>query len=267
MSSQLPRPRVVATDLDGTLLRGDGTVSPRSREALLLAESAGATVIFVSGRPPRWLDVLDDVVGSHGTAICANGALVYDVHGRQVLEQHGLDGPVALKVALALRGAIPGVTFAMERELIYGKEPAFQHRWVLPEGSLEAELDVLLAEPVAKLLARHPEIAPAEFVAAGMAVIGDLATTTHSDGSALLEISAPGVSKASTLAKFCTERGVGPEEVVAFGDMPNDQLMLEWAGLSYAMENAHPAAVAAAALRCGSNDDDGVAQVLERMFA
>lgn len=267
MPSLVSTPRVIATDLDGTLLRSDGTVSPRTRAALRLAEEAGATVVFVSGRPPRWLDVLNDVVGSHGVAICANGALVYDVPRRRVIEQHGLDGPVALKVAQALRTAIPGVVFAMERELLYGREPAFQHRWVLPEGSLEAELEVLLAEPVAKLLARHPEIAPAEFVAAGMAAIGDLATSTYSDTTALLEISALGVSKASALARFCTELGVGADHVVAFGDMPNDQLMLEWAGTSYAMANAHPAAVTAAGLRCGSNDDDGVAQVLERIFS
>jgi HAD superfamily hydrolase (TIGR01484 family) len=259
-------PRVVATDLDGTLLRSDGTVSPRTREALRRAEAAGATVVFVTGRPPRWLDILADAVAGHGVTICANGALVYDVHRRMLIEQHGLDGSIAMEVALALRTALPGVTFAIERELVYGREVGFQNRWPLPDGAIQAELDVLLAEPIAKMIARHESIAAAEFVSKGNAAIGDLATTTYSENTPMLEISALGVSKASTLAAFCAERGIGSDEVVAFGDMPNDSLMLEWAGTSFAMENAHPEAVAAAGHRCGRNDDDGVAQVLERFF-
>ncbi|NEE01600.1 Cof-type HAD-IIB family hydrolase [Phytoactinopolyspora halotolerans] len=260
-------PRIVATDLDGTLLRSDGSISPRTLSAIRQAEDAGATVIFVSGRPPRWLDILAGAVGSHGLAVCANGALVYDVAGRRIVEQYPLAADAAMEVAHALRAAVPGVTFAMERELVYGKEPAFRHRWVLPQGALECELEVLLAEPVAKLLARHDEMAPAEFIKLGTDVIGELATATYSDGQALLEISAPGISKASTLAALCAERGVGADEVVAFGDMPNDVLMLEWAGTSYAMANAHPDVVAAADARCASNDEDGVAEVLEKLFA
>ncbi|WP_166352817.1 HAD family hydrolase [Phytoactinopolyspora limicola] len=259
-------PRVVATDLDGTLLRSDGSVAPRTRAALRLAEESGADVLFVTGRPPRWLDPLADVVAASGVAIAANGALVYDVHQRRIIEQHGLESEVAMEVAQALRNAVPGVAFAMERELVYGKEPAFRNRWALPESALEAELAYLLAEPVAKLIARHEEIDPVEFVSKGTAAIGDLATATYSEGSALLEISKLGISKASALAAYCAERGITADEVVAFGDMPNDILMLEWAGRSYAMENAHPDAVAAAGYRCAANDDDGVAQVLEQLF-
>ncbi|NED96178.1 HAD family phosphatase [Phytoactinopolyspora alkaliphila] len=260
------RPRVVATDLDGTLLGPDGKVSPRTRAALRMAEKAGAIVVFTTGRPPRWLDPLSDAVGEHGVAVCANGALVYDVHGRRVVEQHGLAHDVAMEVATALRTAFPGVAFAMERQMIYGKEPAFTNRWPLPEGSIEGALEVLLTEPVAKLLARHEEIPQLEFVRRGTEVIGDLATATFSDGQALLEISARGVSKASTLAAFCAERGIGPEGVVAFGDMPNDLLMLEWAGMSYAMANAHPDVIAAADRVCAANHEDGVARVLEDLF-
>ncbi len=172
-----------------------------------------------------------------------------------------------MKVALVLRAALPGVTFAMERELLYGREPAFMHRWVLPQDALEGDLELLLAEPVAKLLARHEVMEPDEFIRRGTVAIGDLATATFSDGQALLEISGRGVSKASTLAALCVERGIGSQDVVAFGDMPNDVLMLEWAGTSYAMANAHPDVVAAADATCASNDDDGVAEVLEKLFA
>src|SRR3954453_21932086 len=77
-------PRVVATDLDGTIVRSDGTISPRPRGALTAAESAGAMVVIVTGRPPRWLQGIADETGHRGLAICANGALVYDLHTEQV---------------------------------------------------------------------------------------------------------------------------------------------------------------------------------------
>ncbi|WP_129668128.1 HAD family hydrolase [Phytoactinopolyspora endophytica] len=259
-------PRVVATDLDGTLLRSDGSVSLRSVAALRLAEEAGAVVVFVTGRPPRGLAPVQDALGSHGLAICLNGAMVYDALGRRIVEQEELSAETAMKVAHALREDFPGVTFAIERGCVYGKEPLFPRRVPLPEGGFEAELEELLAAPVAKLVAQDPSVEPAEFVGRGICAVGGLTTATFPDYRALLEISALGVSKASALAKFCADLGVGPEQVVAFGDMPNDLLMLEWAGTSFAMADAHPDAVRAADLRCGGNDDDGVAQVLERLF-
>jgi Cof subfamily protein (haloacid dehalogenase superfamily) len=259
-------PRVVATDLDGTLLHSDGTMSARTRAALTVAEEAGATVIFVSGRPPRWLDELADLVGPHGLAIGANGALVYDVARREVLQQHALSPEAAHQVTAALRAAFPGVVFAIERRLTFGRERGYRSRWPEPDDLVEAELEELLVEPVAKLLARHDSLDPEEFKQQAADVVGSLAEATHSSPWALLEISATGVSKASTLAQVCEERGFGPADVVAFGDMPNDIPMLTWAGLSYAVANAHPDAAEAADHRCASNDDDGVARVLERLF-
>ena len=91
---------------------------------------------------------------------------------------------------------------------------------------------------------------------------------THSTvGPALLELSAAGVSKATTLARLCAELGVDAADVVAFGDMPNDLPMLAWAGTAYAVANAHPSVLAAVERRAASNDEDGVAQVLEQLFA
>lgn len=117
-----------------------------------------------------------------------------------------------------------------------------------------------------KLLAHHPELDPDAFLALARTAAGDLATFTRSSPTALLEISGPGVSKAGTLARCCAERGIAPEEVVAFGDMPNDIAMLSWAGASYAMANAHPEVLAATTRRTASNNDDGVAAVIERIL-
>jgi len=97
-------------------------------------------------------------------------------------------------------------------------------------------------------------------------VADELASLTHSSREGLLEISAAGVTKASTLTAVCAQHGFGPEDVVAFGDMPNDLPMLAWAGHSVAVGNAHPEVLHAVDEVTASNDDDGVAQVLERLF-
>lgn len=116
-----------------------------------------------------------------------------------------------------------------------------------------------------KLLAQHPELDPDEFLAVAREAAGDRASFTRSSPTALIEISALGVSKASTLARCCAERGITAEEVVAFGDMPNDIEMLSWAGRGYAMGNAHPEVLTAASGRTVGNNEDGVAVVIEQL--
>ncbi len=118
-----------------------------------------------------------------------------------------------------------------------------------------------------KLLAQHPELDPDVFLAVARETAGDRAAFTRSSPTALIEISGFGVSKASTLALCCAERGITAEEVVAFGDMPNDIEMLTWAGRSYAMGNAHPDVITAASGRTTGNNEDGVAVVIEQLVA
>lgn len=137
----------------------------------------------------------------------------------------------------------------------------------LPAEEILAPGGRAATEPVLKILAFHPELDPDGFLTLARLAIGDRANVTRSSPSALLEISGPDVSKASTLALCCAERGISHEEVVAFGDMPNDVEMLTWAGRSYAMGNAHPDVIAAASGRTVANNDDGVAVVIERMLA
>src|SRR5699024_10649165 len=99
-------------------------------------------------------------------------------------------------------------------------------------------LEEISGGAVVKLLARHPELGPQEFWEVVEAAVGTRVTTTWSSVGSLVEMSAFGVTKASTLAALCSELGVDSSEVVAFGDMPNDLPLLEWAGTSYAMGNA-----------------------------
>ncbi|MFE5491224.1 Cof-type HAD-IIB family hydrolase [Streptomyces virginiae] len=270
----IPTPRLIATDLDGTLLRDDKSVSPRTVAALAAAEEAGIEVFFVTGRPARWMDVVADHVHGHGLAICANGAAVVDLHaGREFVQVRALPRNAALTVVEALRAAAPGTSFAVELTTGINYEPDYPPFFKDPGAHLATAEELLheatdeSAAPVLKLLAHHPEITPDEFLALARSAAGEYASITRSSPTSLLEISGHGVSKASTLALCCAERGITPDEVVAFGDMPNDVEMLSWAGTSYAMGNAHPDVITAASGRTDANNEDGVALVIERILA
>ncbi len=263
-------PRLIATDLDGTLLRDDKTVSDRTVAALAAAGEAGIEILFVTGRPARWMECVVAHAGRLGMAICANGAGVYDLRGQRMLTCSPLAEPSALAVARALRARVPGTSFAIERAHSFHYEPEFLSSWPMPDsrvGPLEDLLGHLPEEPLLKLLARHQSADPDAFLATARSVAGEHAEFTRSNPSALLEVSATGVSKATALARCCADLGITADQVVAVGDMPNDLDMLRWAGTSYAVANAHPTVLAATTHRTAGNEADGVALVVEAILA
>ena len=258
--------RIVATDLDGTIVRTDGTISDRTRAALALAQECGAVVIFVTGRPPRWMSPVAEATGHTGLAVCANGAILYDMGEERVVEEYALQPVDLAAVVERLVAVLPGVHFAVERSGVLCHEAAYMPAWESAESPDILGRDELVARPVTKLLVRHTDADPERFLALAQSALGDLVTLTRSSADELLEISAVGVTKASGLERFARTHGVAAAEVVAFGDMPNDLPMLAWAGHPVAVANAHPEVLAVAAEVTASNDDDGVARVLERLF-
>lgn len=258
--------RLVATDLDGTLLHSDGTVTAYTRSVLEELDRRGVHVVFVTGRPIRWMDSLWDAVGGHGLVICSNGGIVYDVETHSIRTARTIDPETCVEVARRLRRGLPGTAFAVEKTGGFGLED----HWVvrhesareIPRTTLEKALD----GTVVKLLAQNEELAPEPFWERVEELVGHLVTTTWSSTTAMVEMSALGVTKASSLEKLAAELGVAPYEVVAFGDMPNDLALLSWAGSSYAMANAHPTVLGTAAHRAASNDEDGVARALAEIF-
>lgn len=259
--------RLVATDLDGTLLRTDGSVSERTRGLLAALPAAGIPVVMVSARPPRSLREIGARIGLQGIAIGCNGALIYDCAQDAILDHWPLSAAVATRLVIELRRMLPDAYFAVENGLTHGWERGYL---AIRGGQTESEHLIadaltLCSAPVSKLLMRHPSMSADELLAAGRAVAGDDAVATHS-GARLLEISAPGVDKATALAALCARRAISPENVVAFGDMPNDVPMLHWAGRGIAVANAHREALAVAGAVTGSNDTDGVAAALEDLF-
>lgn len=261
--------RMVATDLDGTIVRRDHSVSPRTVAALRAVAAAGVDVVFVTGRPPRWMAPVVEATGHSGTAVCANGALVYDLGEGRPLDAKPIAPDVVTEVTRRLAGAIPGVAFALETLAGFRSTPAYRPRWDALADHVVGDLPDLLADDpgVVKVLARLEGGRSDAMLAEARPLLDGLATPTHSNAAdGLLEVSAPGVSKATTLAELAASRGIGAADVVAFGDMPNDLAMLAWAGTGYAMTGGHPEAVAAADHLAPPCDEDGVAQVLERLL-
>lgn len=263
-----PTPRLIATDLDGTLLHSDGTVTDRTRAVLAELDQRGVPVVFTTGRPIRWMVDLWEAVGGHGLAICSNGGIVYDVAQQQVRTARTIPASVLLEVAALLREQVPGTVFALEKTTGFAKEPGFMPRLRVNQAPDvdSGRLEDIVDDTVVKLLARHEHLEPEPYWQQVAEVVGEQVVTTWSSVGALVEISAAGVTKATTLAAVATEMGLGPADVLAFGDMPNDLPMLEWAGTSYAMANGHQSVRDLADHVAPGNDEDGVAAVLSELF-
>ncbi len=258
----MPELAMVASDLDGTLLGEDGRLSRRTRAALDAARSRGVDVIAVTGRPPRWLEGLAPDLGP-GLAVCANGGLVWDLGTGRVVEADVLSPGQVDEILRRVLPVAPRVRAAVETvEGLRGLEPS-------AAADERAAVRELLADGagVTKLLLRHPSLTCDRLLRLVREAIGDLGEPTHAGGpSGLVEISAPGVSKAATLERLTAARGIGAAAVAAFGDMPNDVEMLGWAGRSWAMAGGHPEAIAAADHVAPPNSEDGVAQVVEHLL-
>jgi Cof subfamily protein (haloacid dehalogenase superfamily) len=268
--------KLLATDIDGTLLRSDGTVSDRTRAALRAAADTGLGVVFVTGRPPRWLDVLVDETGYVGVAVGANGAVLYDIGTEEIIAAHQLDPQLLRELGGELRAAFPRVQFALEYGKGFAAEPGYVHEWEInPPYDRHgvpiapprvASFDDITTQPAVKLLAKDRQIDADEFMAAAIELVGERASVTHSSSFGLLELSAPGVTKATGLSELAESLGIAREEIAAIGDMPNDLPMLAWAGRSYAVANAHPDVQAVADEVVVSNDDDAVARLIESLI-
>ncbi|CAN5801168.1 Cof-type HAD-IIB family hydrolase [soil metagenome] len=268
-SISAPAPGLVAIDFDGTLLRSDGTLSDRTVRAVHGVVETGVRVMVVTGRPPRWLAPIAELLGHRGVAIAANGALVVDLATSEVLDSTHLDVATARVVIDRLRTAFPATTFGVERPDGFAHERGYprgiRNSERMPQVAYADSVAELLAEPPVKILARMSGI-DIDAAAAQAITVLDGTASVYFSGADLLEIAAADVSKASTLARVAARWGIGAEMVMAFGDMPNDIPMLEWAGHAVAVANAHPTVRAIVDEVTASNDDDGVARILERLL-
>nr|WP_211661735.1 HAD family hydrolase [Modestobacter muralis] len=257
---------MIVSDIDGTLLGSDEVISDTTLAELGRWAEAGVPLLLATGRPPRWMLGIREQLGS-GLAVCCNGAVLLDLESFTVLEEHPVTTDVLREVTGELRRREPDTWFAVEYGDQFRHEPIYQPRWdVDAPGVSLATLEEMVAQPVAKLLARHEHLPREQFVEMVAEVVGDAATVTNSSTDALAEISARGVTKATGLARVAAERGLGPADVVYFGDMPNDLAAFDWVrqggGRAVAMANAHPDVLAAATDVTDAHTADGVAVFL-----
>ncbi|MFC6466855.1 HAD family hydrolase [Gordonia humi] len=269
---------MIASDVDGTIIDEANVITPRTVGVLERAARSGVELVLSTGRPPRWIPEIADQLAETDAAVrfavCANGAIVYDVRADAVLHAAELSTETLEKLQAVCAEIVPGCGLAAERAGTVAHDAAtptfvatagYEHAWLNPDHVQVS--DGSLAElPAVKLLARRPGMSSREMADRIAPHIGDLAEITFSIDTGLIELSVPGVHKASGLQWLLAHTDVAGAAAVAFGDMPNDVEMLRWAAHGVAMGHGDPAARAAADEITGSNVDDGVAQVLERWF-
>ena len=260
---------MIATDLDGTIVRHDNTIAPRTIAAFTAAHNAGIEIYFVTGRPPRWMPEIKEAFG-FGSAICANGAMLYDLINDKVLDQWLIPVETQKKITKSLREAIPSVSFAVEIDGTFQREKIYIPRW--DAGLDNVGVDVAedaMTDPALKILARcsDGEYTSDEMLVMATKALDGIANVTHSSAKdSLLEISALGVSKGQTLAKVAGSLGISANDVVTFGDNPNDFSMLQWAGRSWAMSDGHQDGPLHAKFVADAHHKEGVAIIIEQLL-
>lgn len=260
--------RLVATDLDGTLLSPAGGVTARCREAVAAAREAGVVVVPVTGRPPQALWALAEDAGLGPYGICANGAALVDIDRRAVVEVQPLAGEIALGFVDLLRERIPGIVLACDDLECFSHEPGFFMSPVDWDEKMEQIADIRTAVEAGciKLIARAPGTDARGLIRLLQERVGEIGHVTTS-GLDWVDIGAPGVSKAFALERLCERLGVHLSEVVAVGDNHNDLSFLAWAGVAMAPANAIPEVLAVAHRVLPHNGEDGVAALLEEVAA
>ncbi|WP_031048451.1 HAD family hydrolase [Streptomyces sp. NRRL F-5650] len=260
--------RLIATDLDGTLLRGDDTVSQRTRAALATATAAGAAHIVVTGRAVPWTRHILDDLGYDGLAVCGQGAQVYHAGEHRLLTSVTLDRQLA-GVALAKIEAETGPLYlaasrdGLDGDVLVG--PGYEVGGDLPALPLTDASD-LWSAPLNKIYIQHPTLSDDELAEAARQAAGGFVTVTMA-GAGVVELLPLGLSKATGLSLAARRLGLKAADTIAFGDMPNDVPMFGWAARGVAMANAHEELKAVADEVTSSNDEDGIAVVLERLSA
>lgn len=259
---------LVATDLDGTLLSPDDSVSARTRDALTAVTAAGAAHIVVTGRSVAWTrHVLDDL-GYHGIAVCGQGAQVYHAGEHRLLTSVTLDRQLAGLALAKIEAEVGPLALAASRDGMDG-EVLVGPGYVVQEGPLPVipftDVADLWAAPLNKVYVQHPGLGDDALAAVAQEIAGDLVGVTMA-GEGIVELLPLGLSKATGLSLAARRLGVKAAGTIAFGDMPNDIPMFAWAAHGVAMANAHEDLKAVADEVTASNDEDGIAVVLERLL-
>lgn len=259
---------IIATDLDGTFVTHQNTVSEINHHAVAQAHAKGIPFVFATGRPARWLQVLEGFTQLDLWVIASNGAVTARLSDGQITRSYTMDRTVVREIIRDLRAELPNSLFAVEYLDSWGAEDGYPQRMGDYADITAPVEDLLTHKEIIKLLIRDSKLATEELYAKVNPIIGGRLSATFSFISAqgVLEISAPGVSKASALQDLMADLGVDPAGLVAFGDMPNDQAMLDLADRGYTMAGAHESLISAGFPIAGDCNDSGVGKTVLRLL-
>lgn len=267
--------RFIASDLDGTLLQSSGLVSQENQLAIQKVLGSGLDLIFVTGRPTRWMDTIGEMTGHHGLALCANGAVLFDLAEQEIIEAQLMSGDVGLEAARRLRTVDPDIAFAVELARKHDDfliDDKYRPRWEpkVPPKKVTIE-EMFDTQAVVKLLARPSNAALHEadsFLKAADEALEGIVDITHSDNlDVLIEMSLLGVNKGTGLARVASSRGFEAKDVAAMGDMPNDIPMIKWAGIGAAVANAHKWVKEVADLHLPTNDEHAFSHLVDHVLS
>ncbi|WP_329218993.1 Cof-type HAD-IIB family hydrolase [Streptomyces sp. NBC_01485] len=260
--------RLIATDLDGTLLRSDGSVSRRTRDALAAATAAGAAHIVVTGRSVPWTKYILEDLGYRGLAVCGQGAQVYDAGEHRLLTSVTLDRQLAGLALAKIEAEVGPLYLAASRDGLDGDVlvgPGYAVTGTLPATPFTDASD-LWSAPLNKIYIQHPTLSDDALAEAAQEAAGGFVGVAMA-GEGIVELLPLGLSKATGLSLAARRLGLKPADTIAFGDMPNDIPMFAWSAHSVAMANAHPQLKAVANELTSSNEADGVAVTVERLLS
>ncbi|ASW58098.1 HAD family hydrolase [Plantactinospora sp. KBS50] len=272
----MPRPglpKLIATDLDGTLVRSDNTVSDFTHQTLDRVRAAGIPIVGATGRGPRLTELTRNDIRAADFLVMAGGGRVVDQTepaGPLVLLDERLAGPVLAELLALLEDAVGPLTVMVEASDLPGAPLWGDHdpSWPYQDAFEARSRHECLGTDVIKAFVRTANHDVDVLLATAREIIPPTSASLTQAGLGFIEICPPGVDKATGLSVVAQSLGVDPAEVLVFGDMPNDLPMFDWAGWArVAVSNAHPAVRSIADDVTLRNDDDGVAVYLDRLLS
>lgn len=247
------------SDLDGTLLASDASVSDFTRRVIAIV-SDSHEVVLATGRPPRLVNGFAEVFPSVTSVVCANGAFHLDLHNGVITQLGTIVEPAAHQIVRAIRRAHPTAGFAVETITGHRREFGYRSHYDVPDR-MKGTIDEILEGGVGKILIHLDEPVNGKRATEFATLVGELGVVTVSN-PAFYEVAPPGTSKASAVATLDL-----PGETVAYGDMPNDITLLEWADLGVAVANAdEQVRLTAQCVLDQTNDEDAVAHHMIKLL-
>lgn len=269
--------KLVAIDLDGTLLNMNKEISDRNKQTLKKAMETGVRVVICSGRVFTGARLYAKEIDSNDPLIACNGAIITESHAGGIIYSVYMDNEICLRInSICQKHGVyyhvyAGDTMLTER-LGFTSEKYFERNKLLPP---EDRVDIEVVKSMEEKLKSIPGKVLKFVIVTDDA---ELLKRVRSDMEQLQEVDVmssnfdnfevmrKGVSKGAALARLTDIYGIPASQMIAIGDNENDISMFQYAGLSIAMENGEAIAKAAANCITASNDADGVAQAIEKFI-